>query len=63
MDTASPPLEYWRWHLAEQYGWTLDYVDSLSLADMTEYYQVQDGLGKARAEMRLRGAKNNTKRR
>ena len=63
MDSASPPLEYWRWHMAEQYGWTLDYVDSLSLEDMTEYYQVQDGLHKAQAEMRQRGGKNKPKRR
>jgi hypothetical protein len=42
--------------LAEQYGWSLEYVDSLSLADMEEYFQIQDGTGKARSELRERNA-------
>jgi hypothetical protein len=54
-------MEYWRWHLAEQYGWTLDYVDSLSMDDMQEYYQVQDGLVKARSELRMRNGNKSSK--
>jgi len=29
-------------------GWTLDYVDALSVADFNEWLQVRDGTGKAR---------------
>jgi len=41
-------MEYYRWKIAEQYGWTLNEVDSLSMDDLQEYFQVQDGAGKAR---------------
>lgn len=47
-----PPREYWRWYIAEKFGWTLDYVDSLSMQEMENFYQIEDGRGKANAQMR-----------
>jgi hypothetical protein len=37
--------------MAERFGWTLEYVDSLSLADLHEWMQVQDGLAHARSSI------------
>ncbi len=37
------PDEWWRWRLVRETGWTLDYIDSLSLADFHEWLQVEDG--------------------
>lgn len=37
------PFELIRWNLAERYGWTLDYIDGLSLADLAEWIRIQDG--------------------
>jgi hypothetical protein len=36
-----------RWMLAEKFGWSLEYIDSLSLGDFAEWLQVEEG--KARA--------------
>jgi hypothetical protein len=33
-------------------GWTLDYIDSLSVADLFEYWQIIDGRNKALNESR-----------
>jgi hypothetical protein len=41
------PWEYWRWKIAEQFHWTLAQVDALSMDDLAEYFQVQDGRSKA----------------
>lgn len=41
------PIEDLRWELAERFGWTLAEVDALSIGDMHEYLQVQDGRSKA----------------
>ena len=41
------PFEYVRWRLAKEFGWTLEQVDALSMADLHEYYQVTDGMNKA----------------
>ncbi len=41
------PLEMGRWELAERFGWTLEYVDALSVDKLHEYLQVQVGRGKA----------------
>ena len=41
------PFEYTRWQLAEKYGWTLDYIDGLSVATLHEWVQIQDAIGKA----------------
>ena len=46
------PLEYWRWELARAFGWTLEYIDSISLSDLFEYWQVEDGINKAAADAR-----------
>ena len=51
----SIPLEYWRWYIVENTGWSLEYVDALSLADLFEYWQIIDGRNKARAEGRKVG--------
>lgn len=40
------PWEYWRWKIAEQFHWTLDQVDALSMRDLTEYFQVNDAKSK-----------------
>jgi hypothetical protein len=40
------PFEDMRWELAEKFGWTLEYIDSLKLGDMHEYIQIMDGRGK-----------------
>lgn len=42
LDGQEPP-ERVRWNLAEKFGWTLEYIDSLSMADLHEYLQIQDG--------------------
>ncbi len=41
------PWEFWRWRLARDTGWTLEYIDGLSLADVHQFWQVTDGEGKA----------------
>ncbi len=41
------PFELLRWDLAEQFKWSLEYVDSLSLKEIEEYMQIRDGRGKA----------------
>jgi hypothetical protein len=41
------PDEVIRWELAERFGWTLDYIDSLTLHDFLEYVTIQDGKGHA----------------
>jgi len=46
------PLEYWRWELARAFGWSLEYIDNLSLSDLFEYWQIEDGTNKAAADSR-----------
>jgi hypothetical protein len=36
-----------RWSLAERFGWTLEYIDGLSIADLFEFYEVEEGREKA----------------
>jgi len=41
-----------KWKLAERFGWTLDYIDSLSLQDIydyAEFNEIQDGYNKGMA--------------
>jgi len=40
-----------RWNIAERFHWPLDVVDSLSIADLHELMQIDDGRSKAHAEM------------
>jgi hypothetical protein len=50
---ANPvPQELFRWQLAERFGWTLEYIDNLSVGDMHELIQVDDGRRKAEASRR-----------
>jgi len=39
-----------RWELAEKFGWTLDYIDSLPLAEWHEYVMIMMGRQKARGK-------------
>ena len=44
-----------RWKLAREFGWTLEYIDTLTLADLEEYGNfdaVTEGARKARDYMR-----------
>jgi hypothetical protein len=41
-----------RWNIAERFGWTLDEVDALTVSDLFDLFQIDDGRGKARAEMK-----------
>jgi hypothetical protein len=45
---ASPPLPLIKWTIAERFGWTLDYIDSISLADLHEFFEIEEGREKAR---------------
>jgi len=36
-----------KWNLAEKFGWTLEYIDSLPLSRLHEFMQIQDGRYKA----------------
>lgn len=42
------PDAYWTWRLARETGWTLEYIRSLSVGDLHEYFQVMDGEAEAR---------------
>ena len=44
------PLELERWELAERFGWTLDYIDSLPVAEWHNYMMIKMGRGKARGK-------------
>lgn len=41
------PWEFYRWKVAERFGWTLEYVDSLKMEDLHEHFQIEDGISKA----------------
>jgi hypothetical protein len=45
------PWAYYRWEIAREFGWTLDYVDALTLGNLQEYFQVRDGIAKARGSL------------
>jgi hypothetical protein len=36
-----------RWSLAEKFGWSLEYVDNLSMADIHDWIQIEDGRARA----------------
>lgn len=48
------PAEYYRWKLAERFGWSLEYVDSLTMQDFHELLQVDDGRAKAKKTLENR---------
>lgn len=37
------PFEALRWELAERFGWTLQQVDALTVADWHEWEQIKKG--------------------
>ena len=37
-----------RWELAERFGWSLEYIDSLPISELHEYLRVQDGIAQAK---------------
>lgn len=41
--------------MARKFGWTLTYIDSLSMEDQHEYWQILDGEGKAQAQLSKTG--------
>lgn len=43
-----------RWRFAEQFGWTLEYIDTLSFGDFEDYAEVMDGYRKGMAFLRSR---------
>jgi hypothetical protein len=45
--SEAPPWELLRWTLAENYGWTLEYIDALSVATIHQWIQIEDGKAKA----------------
>lgn len=45
------PFELLRWSLAERFGWTLEEIDALSMSDLEEFLQIEDGRSKARMQM------------
>lgn len=42
------PLEVMRWSLAERFGWTLSQVDALTIEELHEFIQIEDGRAHAR---------------
>jgi hypothetical protein len=50
------PLEWWQWKIAREFGWTLDYIESLPLGRLHQYWQILDGEGKAQAQQAKSGA-------
>jgi hypothetical protein len=53
----SPPFALVRWSMAERFGWTLEYIDSLSVADLLEFYAVEEGKEKASPKPKQKGKK------
>ena len=41
------PMEYYRWELARECGWTLEYIDNLSMQDFQNWIQIRDAKVKA----------------
>ena len=44
---ANMPWAYWVWKLAETTGWTLEYIEGLSMERIHEWLQIVDARGKA----------------
>jgi hypothetical protein len=40
-------MKFQAWWLAKQTGWTLDYIDTLSIERMHEIVQMEDAIAKA----------------
>ena len=37
------PVQLINWTLAERFGWTLEYIDSLPEARLAEWFAIEDG--------------------
>lgn len=37
------PYAYWKWMIVERTGWSIGYIDSLSISTLHEYLQVLEG--------------------
>lgn len=45
------PAEMIRWEIAERFGWTLEYIDALSLGEIHQLINVDDGRVKGRTSL------------
>ena len=45
-------MELFIWDLAERFGWTLEYIDGLSVERMREIIALDDARAKAKAKWR-----------
>jgi len=46
--SAPAPIELIEWSLAEKMGWTLPEVRALSMQDLQNHFQIEDGRAKAK---------------
>ena len=44
---APVPFDYFRWRIAFDTGWNLEYINGLSMGDVQEYLQIKDAMAKA----------------
>jgi hypothetical protein len=49
VNDAPAPYQYIEVELAERFGWTLEYIENLSLQRVNDIFQTIDGRDKARA--------------
>jgi len=40
---AEIPVEITRWDMAETFGWSLEYIDSLPMSEIINYLSIRDG--------------------
>ena len=41
------PAKYFKWKLAFETGWTLEYIDGMKYGDFIEYLEIKDAQNKA----------------
>ena len=51
---APAPWELFVWQLAERFGWTLEYIESLPMARWHEFLLIEDARSKARETARMK---------
>lgn len=42
------PITYFKWRIAFDTGWTLEYINSLTYGSLVEYMEIQDAMAKAK---------------
>jgi hypothetical protein len=52
---GSVPLVVILWQIAERFGWSLEYVESLPMSRLAEYEQIEDGRAHSRNSLFRRG--------